>query len=151
MTPTGVLNKDRFQRVRSITLPQLKIKDHTEYFVKFIGAMALGDKITIPQGGNARGDEATRQARMEPPTLAKVINLETGEEMQIVVNSVLKSELEKHYPEQVYVGKCFGFSVWPIENKRYKGISLYEVQDTQAAQAETSRASADNGAKGGKK
>ena len=36
-----------------------------------------------------------------------VVNLETGEDMQIIVPTVLRGILQEDYPDNAYVGKCF--------------------------------------------
>jgi hypothetical protein len=58
-----------------------------------------------------------------------VTNLETGEEMQIIANEVLKSSLEDAYPDASYVGKSFEIVRKPIQKgKKYVTFTITEIE-----------------------
>jgi len=82
----------KFRKIKNITLPLLKMDAETLYYVKIIKAMYLGKAI---------------DDKKEAATLADVINLETGETVQIICPTVLRQTLNEHYPNDSYVGKCF--------------------------------------------
>lgn len=88
----------KYKVKRIVTLPLLKLREGMTVAVRFEGAAFTGKVIT-------RGPEANKTK--EPPIMANVTNLETGELMQIMLGTVLRGILDDDYPEQKYVGLCF--------------------------------------------
>lgn len=72
--------------------------------------------------------EGKPQPDMEPPTLLRGIDLDTGEPVQIVVPIVLKSELEKAFPNDGYVGVKLEIHKKKVESKRYSTFEIYELE-----------------------
>jgi hypothetical protein len=104
-----------FQRKRSVTLPIFKF-GATPLFLRFEGPIYQGERLES-------------QKDMEPPHLAKVVDLTTGEEGLIVVGAVLLSELDRAYPKDAYVGKSFEILKRKAETgKKYSLWSIYEIE-----------------------
>lgn len=95
---------------RVLTLPLLKMPEGSTRYVQFTGPTFIGKKIV----------EAGKPAK-EPPTMANVINLETGEMVQIMLGKVLTGILAEEYPSDGYVGKRF--SIETCGKKRGGGNS----------------------------
>jgi hypothetical protein len=65
---------------------------------------------------------------MAPAELANVVDLETGEECQIIVNAVLRGVLDEFYPDAGYVGKAFQIVRHAkAAGKRYNTFSVDEI------------------------
>lgn len=99
-----------FKRKRAVTLPTIKFEYEKPVYVKIIGEMHEG-KARLARG------QTQPDPDKKPPTLAHVIDLSTGEETQIILAEVLKSELTDAYPNHGYVGR--GFEI--IKQKRKEG------------------------------
>jgi len=107
----------RFKRTRIIAQPLWKWLPDEPKFMEIKQAIFLGKDIKQVKGGK----------KMEPAHLMGVVNMETGENMQVIVGTVLKSTLEEDFPDETYVGKCFEI----IQNKgtrAYKTYSIYEIE-----------------------
>lgn len=108
-----------FEKVKTITLPLVKFGVAPK-FVEITSLIYTGEKIS--------GGTAAQQA-MEPPDMAHCIDLETGEEGLMMLGKVLKSEIEKAYPEGAYVGKCFSIAKKNApEGKKYALWQLDEIK-----------------------
>lgn len=107
-----------YKSVRKITLPLLKKEDGVAIFVAIMGPIFKGKEV------KGTGDAA----KMAPADLANILNLETGEEMQMICNAVLKSTLEEEYPGEGYVGKQFRILQSKVEGKRYKNYTVEEIE-----------------------
>lgn len=100
-------------RVKKIlTLPLLKLKIGEPVYIKFTAPLFVGKLIE---------DSQTK----EPPTMANVINLPTGELVQIMLGSVLQGILKDDYPGDGFVGKSFMVTL--AEKKRGKGAGTYNT------------------------
>ena len=115
-TTTG-FDPDAVKVVKNVTLPLLKKEDDTPIYIKSIGAIFKGKQVN--------GKDAEK---MEPADLMNIINLETGEEMQVICNSVMKSTFNEEYPGDGYIGKCFRVTQMKVEGKRYKNYSIAEIE-----------------------
>lgn len=98
-----------------LTLPLLKLVEGVPAYVKFTGPTFVGKKITEDAGAKAK----------EPPIMANVINLPTGELVQIMLGSVLQGILKDEYPNDAYVGK--GFVIQLTEKKRGRNGGNYNT------------------------
>lgn len=108
----------KFKIAKNVTLPLLKIKPNgAPAFVRFEAPMYVGKEI--------KGQEGKK--KMEPATLAHVINLETGEECQIICPLLLRERLTENYPENAYVGKCFRVTLMREEGKKYNLVGIQEI------------------------
>lgn len=103
-------------RKRSVVLPTLSFKTRQVAFVKVLGEMVRGDRI--------EGEKDNK----EPAMLAHVVDMQTGEEYNLICPTLLVSAWEKM--EGGYVGKAFEVrvSAQPLPGKRYKAVTVYEVE-----------------------
>jgi hypothetical protein len=111
-------------KVKQVTRNVFPQRDNQTLFVRFIGATYQGKELANPGPG----------PKKEPPVLAEVSNLETGELGLIIVNKVLAGELAEKFPNDGYVGKEFAITMKPVEGKRYKTFVLYELEPAAAAE-----------------
>lgn len=121
------IQKRTFKKTANVTLELLKIVANTEYYVRFIGPMHIGKAVAGP----TKVDAATGEVKpgKEPAMIAFVDDLETDKERIIICSTVLRKELADAYPDDSYVGKCFGFKQTKIEGKSYNLVELWEVED----------------------
>jgi len=126
----------KFKVKAHLTVPLLKVVDNTDYAVTFETQIVKADatparkvyeEYTDPTTGEVSKREKAVQQK-EPPSTAQVTDLYTGTRKQLIVGSVMLSELSKKYPDHSYVGKSFAFKVFTIAGKAYKGIELAEVE-----------------------
>lgn len=99
-----------------LTLPLLKIKNGAgPVYIKFTAPTFIGKKIK----------EDDPKKVKEPPVMANVINLPTGELVQIMLGAVLQGILADDYPNDTYVGK--GFMIECCEQKRASSGGNYNT------------------------
>jgi hypothetical protein len=128
--PTTALN---FVVKKHVTLPLMKIAPNTTRYFKLTGAMHIGKDVKQPEG----------TAKKEPATLCHAIDLETSEEGQFIVPTVLKSELTDAYANDGYVGKSFQFTFTRPEGKRYNLVTIAEIEvSSNVAETEATPAKA---------
>lgn len=108
--------------VKLVTIPLLKKEDNTPIYVVITGAIFKGKDMPAAEG----------KAQMEPAHIARVIDLSTGEVMETICNSVMKSSLEEEYPNEGYINKAFKIVQVKVEGKRYKNYSIAEIENPLA-------------------
>jgi hypothetical protein len=147
-----------FKVKKHVTVQLLKVEDGKTYYVKFNGAIhkAVVNEAEQKKYENAKakydGLSADEKAKVDPkdipvppnpPQLAQVVNLETGEIVQIIVGSVLESELKREYPDDSYIGKGFQIQKAKIQGKRYAAYQIAELElEEEAPAAEAAPAAA---------
>lgn len=112
----------QFEIIKHVTLPLMKLGAEAS-FLKFIGKIFQAENTGKPREG-ADGN------KMAPPELAHVQDLVRNIPAQVIINSVLGSELRKAYPEDAYVGKTFRIAKTgvPGQGKRYATYEILEVK-----------------------
>lgn len=128
--------QSRFKKVRNVTLPLLKMVENHAVYIKSMGVMFVGKQI---------------DDKKEPATLMNVVNLETGEEMQIIVPTVLKGILSEEYPDDGYVGKSFEIILHKHMDKTDPSKLKYNKFTVAEVEAEDDAGEAGAGEKSGKK
>ena len=111
-----------FKTKKLLTRPILKMDQGVARYVRIEGAMYIGRdmKEKVADGGKKK----------EPATICDVVNLEDGSLMQIILNAVLKSVLSEEYPNDTYVGKCFGITkLGHAPGKAYNSFRVEEIED----------------------
>jgi hypothetical protein len=103
-----------FKKIRSVTRNLIKMENNREYYFKIQAPMHLGKQI---------------DDKKEPATLLNVIDLETGEEGQIIVGSVLRDVFIENYPGDSYVDRCFEVVKFRDAAQKYNTYNLSEVAD----------------------
>lgn len=86
--------------IKRVTMPTLKLVTDVPVYVKIL------DKIFKAKAQKLKEGEKEKD-RKEPPMIFNVVNLETGEDMQLVAGAVVQSEICETYLKDSYVGKCF--------------------------------------------
>lgn len=113
-----------------LTIPLLKLAVGVTAYVKVTAPMFIGKEI------KSKRANANPAAAREPATLIDGINLETGEQCQVICSAVVKGVFEDNYPNDSYVGKCF--SLLKLERaagKEYNGFKVIEIEDPTPAAA----------------
>lgn len=109
----------KFKVKRNITLPLIKPQIDVPVYIQVTSAVFVGK--AIQKAGDGKD--------MEPAKLVNCVNLETGEEAQIIVPSVLGGIFEDEYPEQAYVNKGFQITKHAkASGKRYHAFSVAELE-----------------------
>lgn len=117
----------QFEVVRHVTLPLFKLEDENfKYYFRFETAIERGKELAATRKPRSNSD-GTPKEQMPPPDLAVVTNLRTGELGQIIVNAVLKSNLEDTYPDAGYVGKCFQITRLKSVVRGSSTIKMFEI------------------------
>lgn len=109
---TATTTAPKFQRVRSVTLPVLKLEKGQTRYIAVLSAMHKGKKI---------------DDQKEAATIIRAVDMTTGEEGQIIVPTVMEKELIENYPGESYVGRGFEVTLTRVPEKRYNIVSLAEV------------------------
>lgn len=102
----------KFRKIRQVTLPVLKLEKGTPRYIYILSAMYEGEKI---------------DANKSPAVLIHAVDIETGEEGNVICPAVMQSELEKHYPNNEYVRKAFEVVVTRAPGKDYNLVTIAEV------------------------
>lgn len=110
-----------FKRTAAVTVPVFSWKDRDVAFFKVTGRIYQGKPI----------DMKTGEQQKKPADLMPMIDLETGEAREMIVPTVLKSNLEEKVKD--YVGKCFEARSSKREGKSYKDFELYQIEEPKAA------------------
>lgn len=106
----------KFKRKAAITLPTTSFKERDILYCKVVAEIRTGKAIK-------RGSED-----MEPAELMRIIDLETGEEVDLIVPAVLGAILSDMKEEgKDYVGMAFEIQKQDAPGKRYKKYSVYEI------------------------
>lgn len=103
----------QFKRTKQVTLPVLKMKPGVERFVKLTEAIRTGKKVSDT---------------MQAAEVCPAIDLVTGQRGLLIVPFVMQQDLKEHYPENSYVGKCFGVMFTRIPGKRYNIPTISEIE-----------------------
>jgi hypothetical protein len=107
-----------FQVKRAITLELLKPALDVPVYVLIKTPIKVG-KAIVKAG----------EQNMEPAKVVNCTNLETGEDVQMIIPSVLNAILTEEYPDDTYVGK--GFQIIKrakTAGKRYHTFNVAELE-----------------------
>lgn len=107
-----------FKVAKRITLPLIKPQLEKPVFVLINEAVFVGKKI-----------EQGTSKDMEAAHIANVTDIETGEQAQIIVPSVLLGIFKDEYPDNSYVGKAFQLTKHAkASGKRYHAFTVIELE-----------------------
>lgn len=107
-----------FKKIRSVTLPLIKWVNGVEKYFRFDGAAFIGKEV-----------KQTGTKKMEPATLAHVTDLESGEQGQIILATVLRKILDEEYPDNSYVGRSFAITQHRVDGKAYNTYTIEEIEE----------------------
>jgi hypothetical protein len=103
----------KFKITNHVTLPILKFGVEPKY-LRFDAPAHVGKVV---------------DDKKEPPTMARVTDMETGEVGEIILGLVLKENLFDAYPDDSYVGKIFRIAKNAPEGARK--YALWEVLEVE--------------------
>lgn len=104
----------KFKRLKPVVRPLLKLMAGVEVHVRITGPMHLGKQI--------KDDK-------EPATLVDILNLDNGEEMQMILPKIVREALAEQFPSDKYVGRCFALELMRVPEKRYNLVrTLVEIE-----------------------
>lgn len=123
-TPAKPWNPADAKVLKVLTLPLIKIRAGITVHVKPTAPFYLAKPQKVKEGEEAE----------TPPTLLNVVNLETGEEAQIILGTMLRDIFADDYPESSYVNR--GFRIICGEQKaaksgggkRYNQYTVVEIE-----------------------
>lgn len=111
----------KFARKNLLTRTTFKLEVDKPSYFKLLAPMHVGQRRVARDG---------KPSDKEPPTLVNALNLETGEEGQIILAAVLKQEITENYSADSYVGKCFEICKQKRkEGKQYDPYFIAEIED----------------------
>jgi hypothetical protein len=111
----------RFTTKRKLVMPLLKMQTNVPIYVKPLAAHFTGKDIS-------KGETDEKKKR-NPAELCNVVDLVTGEEVQIIVSAVVLSVWDDDYPDHGYVGKGFKITKGKKgEGKSYFSYSVDEIE-----------------------
>lgn len=111
-----------FKVKKALTLPVLKLKPGEEVYIQFAGHMHVSKDTGQTMNGK----------KMEPATVANVIDLTTGEMHVLICATVLNKEINENYPDDSYVGKAFAITLIRVPEKKYNLYSIIEIEADEA-------------------
>lgn len=122
MTEPTTTATSRFKKKRQLTVSTIKFEAEKPVYVKIIGPIERGKQRGEPK----KNPDGSPQ---DPPLLARIINLDTGEEMGMILAKILETELRESYPDESYVGKGFEITKQKRkEGRRYDPYSIAEIE-----------------------
>jgi hypothetical protein len=128
----------QFEVVRHVTLPLFKMEDENfKYYFRFEKGIEQGRELAASKRQRKVSEGSDQKEPLPPPDLAEVTNLRTGELGQIIVNAVLKSNLEDTYPDAGYVGKSFQIQRLKSIARGSRTIKMFEILEIKLKQLET--------------
>lgn len=109
--------KPKFEREQQVTLPMSNMQDGETKYYRIESEMVEGTPVL-----KADGTPGDKQA-----TTARATDLETGEQVQLIMQSVMESSLKRFGN---YVGSCFEMTCkGKRQGKRYKDFDIFKIKD----------------------
>ena len=117
-------------------MPTLKLLPDVPVYVKITDPIFKAKEQKLKEGEKEKD-------RKKAPMLFNVVNLETGEAMQVVVGAVVQSEITETYPKDSYVGLCF--MITKLKKKDLsggRGYFTYEISQIEDPNPATAKSAA---------
>ena len=105
--------------IKHVTMPTLKLMPDVPVYVKILEKMFEGKTQPAKEG------ETPKKA----PWIFNVINLETGENCQMVAGTVVQREIVDSYPKDAYVEKCFMITKGKKKGSGDRGYFTYSIAE----------------------
>ena len=113
-------NGFKFKKVKSVTVPVLKLLPDQPVYVRVQSKMEVSKQIEAKKAGTKP---------MEPATIMHVIDLSTGEEAILIVGKVLEGVFNETYADGAYVGKDFEIvNHGQRGDKKYNTYSVAQIE-----------------------
>jgi hypothetical protein len=113
-----------FKVKKSVTLPVIKLATGVERYLMFTGPMHQSKDTGQVMNGK----------KMDPATVAEVMDLQTGEVGVLICATVLQTEISEGYPDAGYVGRAFAITMTKVPEKKYNLYSILEIEKDEAQQ-----------------
>lgn len=137
-TTQPTLQAMQFEVVRRLTVPFLIIpEDGTAKYLKFETAIEPDQTTFSERVRKAKPNTDGTPQSTKPMNIAKVVDMQTGEEFRLVAHEVLENTLNEGYPDKSYAGKMFEIKKTKRAGKRYFSFDVTEIklkQPTNVAQ-----------------
>lgn len=118
--------KGKFAKLRQVTLGVLKLSSKEPRYICIVDAMHVSADIAPEQP--AKDSDKPSAKRKEPATVAHALDMETGEEGVLICSAMIKSQLNREYPGDSYVGRGFELISTKVPDKAYNIVSIAEVE-----------------------
>ena len=117
----------KYAVVRAVNVPTLKQETNETVAVKIVQPLETKVNYTDEE---AVIDGVKRTVKKETIiTIARVLELNSGQEFEYVCNAMTADNLRSTYPNDDYVGRCFGIQkLGVVAGKRYKETKIWELQ-----------------------
>lgn len=108
--------------IKHVTLPTLKLVEGTPVYVKILDPIFEG---------KTQLSKDPKEAPKRPPQIFNVVNLESGEQMQMVAGTVVQREILDNYPDDKYVKKCFMIVKGKKKGSGDRGYFTYSIAEIE--------------------
>ena len=120
----------KYTKKKLLTRPVISMKSEgAECFIKI--------QSPFHEGKMREDDKAGDDKRKKSTLVLDVVNLETGEEAQLVAATMLVSTLTEEYPDDSYVGLCFHLvntgKKEGAGGQRYNKMLIEEIEPSDVA------------------
>lgn len=117
-----------FSIKKKLTLPTFKFIVDVPFYCLFLAPIHRGTQRGTPKKRPDGTDE-------EPPMLAHVVNMETGEHGQIMIAEIIRTEITENFKNDSYVGH--GFAITKQKRKEGKRYDPYNIDEVDVPEALT--------------
>ena len=109
-----------FKKVKSITVPVIKLSADKPVYLRFESAMEQSKQIVTKKVGSQP---------MEPAVIMHCLNHENDSECILIVGKMLQSVINESFPDNAYVGKSFEIvNHGQRGDKKYNAYSVNEIE-----------------------
>lgn len=129
--PHNVKLPEGFTTKRQVILPVLSLQVDQPRIVKFLEAMRISAVKASPESAARAKAEGKGDQKEKPATVAPVVDMQTGENLTLIVPAVLEANLKEQYPDDGYVGK--GFYVMKKAKRPGKRYFDFEISEVEKA------------------
>lgn len=116
----------KFAKLRQVTLGVLKLSPKEPRYLCIVDAMHVS--ADIAPDAPAKDSDKPAAKKKEPATVAHALDMETGEEGVLICSAMLRSQLQREYPGDGYVGRGFELVSTKVPDKAYNVVSITEVE-----------------------
>ena len=119
----------QFEVVRHLTIPFLIIPDDgTPFYLRFDSEIAPDTSTFSERVRKSKKNEDGSPVSEKPMDLAKVTDLQSGQQYRLVLHDVLKNTMLEDYKDGSYVGKVFKILKTRAKGKRYFSFDVTEIR-----------------------
>lgn len=109
----------QFKVKKNLTPPLLKFSEGETRYIKVTSKVYIGKEMSTKAG----------EVKREPAHIVDCVNLETGEQSQIIVSAIVMSVWKDEYPNDAYVNKSFAITKeGRVPGKQYMRFRVEELE-----------------------